>query len=284
MFRIMQRYTDPITRTIKKKDITLSLEERRMENAVTIMTEPALIAYTSDREGEDAVYLNPDEYLMHLMDAKRTSSPLGCHQTYLTEVHNNNTYVKVFDAVKLEVFAGCPIAIMDNMDGLNIDYAIITEIKDNSLSLSNKLKFEYKVGAVVQNLSNRWWKYPLKKDFVGIKSGCCRPSPIHFYVRYADNEISIMINDIPNRGTMVAYDVYIRSHPFSYIEPHWIPDAMDMSIETTDIKISTYGGGKDCGGGLLSGDKYYVATVSKDKKGRVDVNESLPTIEVVAKA
>jgi hypothetical protein len=252
-----------------------------MEDAISITSAPALIAYTNDKEGEDTVYLNPDEYLMYLVDAKRTSPPIGCSQTYLTDIYDGGATISIFDAKHLKAFVGCPVAILSDLDGKVVDYAIIKEINQNQLILSNELKNKYYAGAFVHNLSNRWWKYPLKKEFIGIKAGACRPSSLQFYARFDGNEIEIMISDILNRGTMVSCDVYVRLESFSFIEPHWMPDAADLSLDTTNIKLATYGGGIKCGGGKLSDKEYCVGIVSKDKIGRVDVNESIPFIQVV---
>lgn len=278
--RIKQQYTDPITGKLTYKDIGIIIDERRLEDAESVRMTPTILAYTNDKEGEDAVSLQPDEFISYLLDTKRTSPPIHCYQTYITKPYYGGLNIEVYDTRSLNIKIGQPIAILADLYGTNIEYAIVDSFTDSTLTINKEINKKYLLGAFIQNLSTRWWSYSLKPGMVGIKSRLKKPPTVQYSIKILENSIKIMIHDIINKGNIIAYDVYIRNKPFKFIEAHWIPDVFDINIEELYCESFTFGGGKDAGGGDLEVDKkYYLAVITKDGFGRLDVNESDSNIE-----
>lgn len=280
MFNIKQRYIDPITLKVSYCQFALTLDERRSEYSSSIAMEPVLIAYTTSKDGKNATYLNPDQCLIDLIDTKRTL--FSKNQTYLIAPYNGGKQLNIFDSKHLSAKIGDPLVVMNNIDGDIIDYALVSDISKNQITLNIELKNSYFMGAIVQNLANKWNKYPLKRGIIGIKAQLLSPSSLNFSLKSEKELIKLMVHMPPNLGSILYYDVYVRDCEFNFIEPHWIPDIFDSSIKTPYADIITYMGGIMAGGGkLLSNKDYYIALIAKDGLGRFDVNESLPIINSI---
>jgi hypothetical protein len=280
ILRLKQQYIDPGNKRHTVREIGLILEELRLKDSLDSGTKFTITAWLENSE-LNAICFHTDEAIVALLDSKRTSPPYGCNQTYLVEPYENGDTLHVHDSLNLDVRVGDPIVIMSDMNGTNRQNAIVENVNGHTLTVSRgklgDFSFRYKVGAIVQNLSNQWKKYPLEDGQLGIKSFLKKPQEIPFEARFNGDKIQIIMEKPMNFGigTIVACDVYVRERVFQYVEPHWIPDMEDVSPQIESINVSTHGGGEKSGGGLLErGKTYYVSVVTKDRLGRVNVNES----------
>lgn len=273
-----QQYTHSLSGSKFSRDIKLDIDNIILEN-INSMTPKVLlsliwwnnydpVAHPDSRF--TPVYADPGELLFNLLDAKRTTNPLNCIRTYLTDkAEKNNNFIYIHNNEEFNI--GDPIVILNNLNGSQKTYAIITEINENKITLSSNLPYTFYVGAFVQNLANRWHK----EVNIGARSQINRPYGIGILTETHNDFIEVGIHTPINLGVIQYYDIYVRNQKFSKIEAHWIPDVIDIPAQCEDnIKVFTYNGGESAGGGKLKKGNYYITLISKDNSGRVNVNES----------
>lgn len=277
--KMPQQYVDPTTGKKLIKEINIAIQDFRLDSSSEISSKP-YIAVHVDNFGE-MLYVDPAPVLQPLIDASRTNSPRNCFQTYLTDyIDASCDFLIVHSSSNFKT--GDPIAVIGDLNGTNISYHIISYIDGNCVRLNNSIGSIYHAGAFVQNLANRWWGHQLGKNQVGIKTRMEMMEKPFFKTMFKDGEIKLILQTMIGKNPVKFYDVYVRDHSYSVIEPHWMPDVVDMEIEKNTCSALTFNGGKKCGGDKLKIDSvYYVSVVCKDSYGRVNVRESAISVEKV---
>lgn len=282
---IRQQYTHPVSEHRHVREMHLDIEIVRPDDQNDISSELSLRVdpwHNQPHPPPDChfstVFVDPKELISALLDGKRTSAPVGCMRTYLTEkVSKGSHAIRVFNNGEngLNARPGDPIVILSDLKGSNRAYALVESIDgDDTLNLvlsTEGLPAQFYVGALVQNLANRWHR----ATPVGAKSQLKRPQAVPFWMQPADNGIDLAIADPMSPGIIKYYDVYVRDRNFNNIEAHWVADATDIPTGSDNVILTTFNGGPNAGGGELKAGTYYVALISKDREGRVDVNESV---------
>lgn len=251
------------------KDIDIRMEEMRINREP--ISEIKILASYDDHTS----MISPNDKITSLLDAKRTFVPYQCHQSCLTKKTTSNI-IEIYDNDELNGQMDDPVVILSDIYGAKKQYCLIKAITGNKLELIG-LNTEFFAGAIVQNLANRWWSLPTD---LGLCARLSRPEPLPFTVK-AKETITVIITTPLNPGIIKCYDVYVRSEKFSTLEHHWIADKANVSLDQ-DAVITTFNGGMEAGGGLLTSGTYYVTVISKDRIGNNNVNESECIVEEVA--
>jgi len=270
---IRQQYVDPLRGNHSVRDINIDIENVRPNNSPNASTKFYLKAEAWGHDQVHTVYVDPDELVSWLIDGKRTSAPSSCRRTYLVKPFEDDDHIEVHDAGPkgLDANIGDPIAFLNNLDGAPPEYSLITKATGNTIHIASRPKCKYFKGAFIENLADRWHRQTV---LLGAKSQLQRPQAVPFIAKSSGQKINVLISTPMNLATIVAYDFYARKEPFVQIKPHWIPDKQDIGAKQEEFCVETFGGGKPAGGDLLAAGTYYVALISKDNLGRVNVNES----------
>lgn len=279
--KMPQQYVDPATGKKLIKEINIAMQDFRLDTSNEVSIKPYIAVYV-ENFGE-MLYVDPAPVLQPLIDASRTNCPRNCYQTYLVDmIDASSDYIWTHSNDNLNAKIGDPVAIMDDLDGTNISYHIISNLDKDWIQLTGSVGRNYFKGAFIQNLSNRWWGQQLGKNEVGIKTKMEMIEKPFFKAIFKDGLLKIAVQAMIGKTSAKFYDVYVRKNSFSCIQPHWIPDVEDQDVSKNMCQCNTYSGGEKCGGGILDNkETYYVAVVYKDIRGRVGVRESSISTEEI---
>jgi hypothetical protein len=279
---VRQQYLDPQDGEYRTREIILDVEIVRPDEAsdssstLQLRADPVIAHHQSHLPNFAPIAISPLEALGVLLDGKRTSNPPRCWRTRLSEPSSNLTFV--VDGVKLlHLSVGDPVVVLESLDNHSKRmFGIVKEIDGDAITLydnDQKQQSFYK-GALVQNLANRWVPdYQIE----GAKTQLKRPTLPTFRAKRTNQAVEVMFSVPLVRGVTKFYDVYVRNHSFDKIEPHWIPDLVDIPLETDRVTIETYNGGPEAGGGTFADkqpNKLVCVVIAKAGSGFVDVNES----------
>lgn len=271
---IRQNFINPANGKESIKDIDVKIEEMRCVINGKPIIDSRIIAFV---DGSISSSVSPYDNINALLDAKRTFVPSDCYQTYLAKKIETNL-IEVESVIDLHAKVGHPVAIMNNAQGSIVQFFIIEEISDNKIKINKDPSEVFYAGAIVQNLSTRFWT---NKE-IGAVAKLSRPEPIPFQIKQDNNKLFIEPSLPINPFSITCYDIYVRNKPIKNIELHWVADGADISLEENLICIETYNGGEEASGGDLKPGTYYVTLITKDKPGKINVNESdCKFIEVV---
>jgi hypothetical protein len=183
----------------------------------------------------------PLDQISALLDAKRTYVPCGLKQSRLVKKWQSG-HIQVLNAGPdgLDAKKGDPIAIMSDCDGRDLRFYIIENVNGNEISVVKTSDSPiFYAGSFVQNLKNTWKTCKLPGEELGVAASLSTPESIPFIATPEESSIVVNITTPMNQGTVKVYDIYVRQERFTKIEPHWIPDAMDINIHTTDVTVTT---------------------------------------------
>ena len=279
MIHLRQQFVDPISLQNNVKEIQISVENLRLRS--TPSNRSFLIASCMDIN--KPVFLECENEITKILDIKRTF--LGNNVTRLSSPYKGGNIIEVIKK-NFKVKIGDPLAIMSDLEGTKLEFFQVDDVSFNKIKLLrgkfDNLCNHYSIGAFVQNLSDQWTRYPFEDETIGMAATLKRPEAIAFIAEKGLEGIDITVQIPINVGCVKFYDVYIRTSPFSRIEPHWVPDAIDVDINLENITVTSCNGGFEAGGEELSpGNKYYVSVISKDESGSLDVNESISVLQQV---
>lgn len=275
---LRQQYTDPDTGVFRVRDVHIDTTIIRNENAlkvgsdVHLTIEPTVILNKPEfHKNFDTVFSCPDDVLFEMLDGKRTYVPHNCQISRLLEPNNGFNF-KLESSIVASI--GDPICVYSDFNYTNVVYGIIESINDNNIKIISLQSVpNFIQGAFLENLANRQYK---GCNVIGAKSQLGRPPAFSIVkLEKEKNSIKFTMNLPMNRGIVKFYDVYVRTNEFNFIEPHWVPDKTNVSVEQINFSVNSYGGGSQAGGGPLEQDKkYFVAVICKDREGFVGANES----------
>ena len=286
---IRQQFIDPVSAQRQVRELSIEIESVRPDEtnelgsviymkAIPVPVQPHL---QHDTPNFTPIFVCPEELLSIIIDGKRTHTPLGCHRTRLTQELKDHWHLYVEDTTRsgLDAKIGDPVVVLSNLTENNKRiYGLVSEVHSDQhveLTVSNKDCPCFLKGAFVQNLANQWTK---SLGIVGAKSQLSRaPHPTFAVSRQNPNSVRVIIQiPLDNSNQLQYYDVYVRSTPFTQIEPHWVPDVQDITVESAELTVDTFNGGPDAGGGMLNEkqQKLFAVVISKDRLGHNNVNES----------
>lgn len=275
---IRQQYIDPKDKLYKTREITIDLDIVRPDDSISansvarLIVAPVHLPHIHDAVVFDPIAKSPDEVLAILLDGKRTTPPVKCWRTRIVKQPSSSSII-VEDATHLHPNVGDPVVILSSLNKNNTKhFGLIESINENEIKISNEMPKFYH-GAIIQNLANRWHEYD---DINGAKTQLKRPHPLTFGVKLDGDQAHFKISVPVNPGTAKYYDVYVRNHPIESFEPHWIADSNDIPLANPSIKVKTYNGGPNAGGGYIKdcSNQMYCFVVCKDGSGFYGVNES----------
>lgn len=260
---IRQSYLDATSGKRHIKEVEIHLEDSRNPNS-SIFSQANILASC----GDHLLSIGADEEILTLLDNKRTFVPPNVIQTHLTAV--NNQSLTVTDTAGFHT--GDPIVIMSDRFGNNQQFAMISAINENTITIINLSK-SLSVGTIVQNLANRVWIDQLDGT-LGINAYLARPESLPFQLALEHGKVNVHVTTPISPGTIRYYDIYIKQSIFNKIESGWLAELQDIEIKYPSICLST------CDKiPLIAGSTYFVGVVAKDAKGNINVNESACFVE-----
>jgi hypothetical protein len=287
---IRQAFIDPSTGGHRIREISIGVEAMRPDETNELSSNVYFNAHPTplphghhpDPATEFApVYCLDEELLSVLIDGKRTSNSTGCWRTRLDDETKKPWHIYVENPDALNAHIGDPIILMDHFkENTNRVFGLVKAIHEPKhielLAVDDKTCPHFYRGAIVQNLSNRWTK---QFGIIGAKSQLSRPTQPAFAAnRVKPQTVHIAIQmPLDMSQSTIYYDIYVRDHPFSEIEVHWVPEIKDLPYSTLETITETFNGGLAAGGGKISAQQQnlYAVVIAKNKSGFENVGESL---------
>ena len=175
---ITQEFTDPATGLKRTAVVTLDVTKGRLATDTSSAQERSLLQATS--AGKTTVYIDIDKVAQDALSGRAASGQDGHKETYMTASRAvGQTTLPVLS--HSDFAAKDVIAIMDDYDGTNVEFAVVTASAANLITISEDgagvgLTYAHKKGSIVQNLKTRYMGNSLGSGGIaGIKTQLERP-------------------------------------------------------------------------------------------------------------
>jgi len=281
---LSQEYVNPATGLKKFATITLDVTKGRLDSDTSSAQERILLKATGS--GQSDVYIDIDKVAQDALSGKASSAQDSYTESYLrTSIVNGATLLPLLSVTGFAV--GDPICIKSNYDSIDQDYAVITAISANDLTVSTDGSGTgisntggYKQFAIVQRLAGRDLGTGLGSGSVpGIKAQLERPvavTGVKLTTGGPTNSINVLFT--PSTSQVASYyDIYASRAQLATLPENRVPNYQDGIYTGVNFNVTKYSESDNVEYNLQASTKWYVYVVAKASQGQRDVKESAAT-------
>jgi len=272
---LTQEYTVPATGLLGTATITIDVTKRRLDSDTTAQERVVLKASASSKKD---VYIDIDKIIQDALSGRPSSAQDSNTETYVVASTGvGQTALSVLSSTGFS--AGDPVAIMDDYNATNVEYAFVSASSANLITIitnGSGLTLAHKKYSILQNLKTRYWGTAMGNGPVpGIKAQYEQPASVTGLRitspgagKYADVLFTESTSTVVN-----YYDIYASRVKLTTIAENREPDYADAMYTGSRFNVSTYHESNNQSYALQANKKFWFYVVPKTVKGQRDTDE-----------